>query len=119
MDIFCLRAIWFFLLAANLLDDTELRLLPKEEIYHKVNGVWNLSSDQGNLGVFFITNVRVVWHADLTQNFNISIPYIRVSTLVKKCMQECIQISSDCYKRVWISSRALRLLTRSDMRFTG
>ena len=24
-------------------------------------GVWNLSSDQGNLGSFIFTNVRIVW----------------------------------------------------------
>ncbi|GMH41457.1 hypothetical protein BSKO_09367 [Bryopsis sp. KO-2023] len=65
-------------LRAALLEDSELILLPKEEVYHKVNGVWNLSSDQGNLGTFILTNVRVVWHANLAENFNISIPYMRI-----------------------------------------
>ena len=40
-------------------------------------GVWNLSSDQGNLGTFFITNVRLVWHANMAENFNVSIPYLQ------------------------------------------
>jgi Bardet-Biedl syndrome 5 protein len=40
--------------------------------------VWNLSSDQGNLGTFFITNIRLAWHANLAQNFNVSIPYMQV-----------------------------------------
>lgn len=41
----------------------------------QIEGVWNLSSDQGNLGSFFLTNIRLVWHANLAQNFNVSIPY--------------------------------------------
>ena len=39
--------------------------------------MWNLSSDQGNLGTFFITNVRLVWHANQAENFNVSIPYMQ------------------------------------------
>ena len=45
--------------------DGELLLLPEEQVYSKIPGVWNLSSDQGNLGTFFISNIRVVWHANL------------------------------------------------------
>ena len=26
------------------------------EVYERINGIWNLSSDQGNLGTFIITN---------------------------------------------------------------
>ena len=48
-------------LRGALLQNKQLVLLPLEKVYEKVNGVWNLSSDQGNLGTFFITNVRVVW----------------------------------------------------------
>lgn len=44
----------------------------------QIEGVWNLSSDQGNLGAFFLTNVRLVWHANLAQNFNVSIPYMQM-----------------------------------------
>ncbi|KAH8073956.1 hypothetical protein JL721_2510 [Aureococcus anophagefferens] len=43
-----------------------------------LKGVWNLSSEQGNLGTFFVTNVRLVWHANLAQNFNVSIPYMQM-----------------------------------------
>ena len=42
----------------------------------QVNGVWNLSSEQGNLGTFFVSNVRVVWHGNLAEGFNVSIPYL-------------------------------------------
>ena len=43
--------------------------------------MWNLSSDQGNLGSFFLTNVRLVWHANLASNFNVSLPYMQVKSL--------------------------------------
>jgi hypothetical protein len=33
---------------------------------------------QGNLGTFFITNVRLVWHANMNESFNISIPYLQM-----------------------------------------
>lgn len=58
--------------------DRELVQLPKEKIFSRVDGVWNLSSDQGNLGSFFVTNIRVVWHAQLAENFNVSMPYIQM-----------------------------------------
>lgn len=32
----------------------------------------------GNLGTFFITSVRLVWHANLAENFNVSIPYLQI-----------------------------------------
>lgn len=54
------------------------RLLP-----HQIDGVWNLSSDQGNLGTFFITNIRVVWHASLAENFNVSMPYLQMVGFLK------------------------------------
>ena len=48
---------------------------------YQVPGVWNLSSDQGNLGTFFITNVRLVWHANMAENFNVSIPYLQATNI--------------------------------------
>lgn len=47
----------------------------------KVNGVWNLFSEQGNLGTFFVTNVRLVWHANLVETFNVSIPYMQIASV--------------------------------------
>lgn len=35
----------------------------------------NLSSDQGHLGVLTVTDKRVIWHATITENFNVSVPY--------------------------------------------
>lgn len=57
----------------------KLKTLPTEQIYNKINGVWNLSSDQGNLGTMHITSVRVVWNANLNELFNLSLPYIQIS----------------------------------------
>ncbi|XP_059962918.1 Bardet-Biedl syndrome 5 protein isoform X2 [Mesoplodon densirostris] len=68
-----------FKLRSALIQNKQLRLLPREHVYDKINGVWNLSSDQGNLGTFFITNVRIVWHANMNDSFNVSIPYLQIS----------------------------------------
>jgi len=68
-------------LRGSMIQDGELILFPLEQIFTKVGGVWNLSSDQGNLGTFFMTNVRVVWHANLATNFNVSLPYIQIKSL--------------------------------------
>lgn len=68
-------------LRGALIHNKQLRLLPQEQVYNKVNGVWNLSSDQGNLGTFFITNVRLVWHANINESFNVSIPYLQMKSV--------------------------------------
>eukprot|EP00753_Platysulcus_tardus_P008187 PLAT1577.1.p1 GENE.PLAT1577.1~~PLAT1577.1.p1 ORF type:complete len:346 (-),score=153.88 PLAT1577.1:76-1113(-) len=68
-------------LRGAIIKDSELILLPKEEVYSRQTGVWNLSSDQGNLGTFFVTNVRLVWHANLASNFNVSMPYLQMKCL--------------------------------------
>lgn len=58
-----------------------LKLLPLEQIYDRIPGVWNLSSDLGTLGTFLITNVRLVWHADLNDAYNASIPYLQMKAI--------------------------------------
>lgn len=68
-------------LRGAIIKDKQLIELPSEEVYNKVDGVWNLSSDQGNLGTFFVTNVRLVWHANLAENFNVSIPYLQIDAI--------------------------------------
>jgi hypothetical protein len=57
------------------------KTLSRRQVFKHVQGVWNLSSDQGNLGTFYITNVRMVWHANLAENFNVSIPYLQMKTI--------------------------------------
>lgn len=44
--------------------------------YSTFYGIWNLSSDEGNLGTLIATNVRVIWYADINETFNISLPQI-------------------------------------------
>ncbi|RUS90497.1 hypothetical protein EGW08_001765 [Elysia chlorotica] len=68
-------------LRGALIKDKQVRLLPQEQIYDQVNGVWNLSSDQGNLGTFYITNVRLMWHANINESFNVSIPYMQMKVV--------------------------------------
>mmetsp|Transcript_45498 Transcript_45498/g.99081 ORF Transcript_45498/g.99081 Transcript_45498/m.99081 type:complete len:349 (+) Transcript_45498:212-1258(+) len=68
-------------LRGAIIKNKSLVMLPGEQMINKVVGVWNLSSDQGNLGTFFITNVRLVWHANLAENFNVSIPYMQMKVV--------------------------------------
>ncbi|KAB0792501.1 hypothetical protein PPYR_14468 [Photinus pyralis] len=58
-----------------------LRILPLEQVCNVLHGVWNLSSDQGSLGTFYITNVRLVWFADMNEAFNISLPYLQINSI--------------------------------------
>jgi Bardet-Biedl syndrome 5 protein len=66
---------------AILTDGHRLSILPQEQVYRELNGVYNLSSDQGNLGVFIITNIRLVWFADSNGSFNISLPFMQMISL--------------------------------------
>lgn len=68
-------------LRGSILKDGEVMLLPLEKVFNKLNGVWNLSSDQGNLGTMYLTNVRIVWHANLAANFNVSLPYMQIKAI--------------------------------------
>eukprot|EP00397_Hematodinium_sp_SG-2012_P036833 GEMP01039815.1.p1 GENE.GEMP01039815.1~~GEMP01039815.1.p1 ORF type:complete len:254 (+),score=22.88 GEMP01039815.1:24-764(+) len=65
-------------LRGAIIKDKQLCLLNREKIIERSTGIWNLSSDQGNLGVFIITTVRIVWFALLAENFNVSIPYLQI-----------------------------------------
>ncbi|KAI9579247.1 hypothetical protein GQX74_004719, partial [Glossina fuscipes] len=68
-------------LRGAILQAGQLIILPREQVITKVQGVWNLSSDQGNLGTFVITNIRIVWYADANNTFNITLPYIQIENL--------------------------------------
>ncbi|VDO19639.1 unnamed protein product [Heligmosomoides polygyrus] len=59
-------------------DSLNLKLLPLEQLVEKVNGVWNLSTDQGTLGYFVLTNVRLVWFASTNSLYNVSVPYLQL-----------------------------------------
>ncbi|XP_023683807.1 BBSome complex member BBS5-like isoform X1 [Paramormyrops kingsleyae] len=68
-------------LRGALIQNKQLKLFPQEQMCDQINGVWNLSSDQGNLGTFFVTNVRIVWHANTNESFNVSIPYLQIRSI--------------------------------------
>ena len=76
-------------LRGALLRDKQLKVLPQEAIVNTVNGVWNLSSDQGNLGTAIISNVRFVWYANMNDHFNISIPYLQIASVRKLEIVKC------------------------------
>jgi Bardet-Biedl syndrome 5 protein len=56
-------------------------MLPREVVQTKFSGVWNLSAEQGNLGTFVVTNIRLVWYAQMSENFNVSLPLIQVKCI--------------------------------------
>lgn len=59
----------------------QIKLLSQENVFSTLHGVWNLSSDQGSLGTLVVTNIRLVWFADMNENFNISLPYLQVDAV--------------------------------------
>lgn len=83
-------------LRGAILNKGQLKYLPKENLFNKINGVWNLSSDQGNLGTFYLTNVRVIWHANLNENFNVSVPYLQMVSVLNK-IGFCLKIDQLFY----------------------
>ncbi|KAA6392312.1 MAG: hypothetical protein EZS28_012161 [Streblomastix strix] len=68
-------------LRGSIIREGELRPLRGEKVISKVPGVWNISNTQGHLGTMHTTNIRVVWHANLTPNFNVSIPYVQIANV--------------------------------------
>lgn len=72
-------------LRTSILQQKQLKILEQENVYSTLPGIWNLSSDQGNLGTFVLTNVRLVWYADINEAFNISLPYMQMKSVNKFC----------------------------------
>uniref|UniRef100_A0A7S3K498 BBSome complex member BBS5 PH domain-containing protein n=1 Tax=Aureoumbra lagunensis TaxID=44058 RepID=A0A7S3K498_9STRA len=68
-------------LRLSIIRDNNLILLPQEEIFSQQRSVWNLSADKGNLGSFYVTNIRIVWHANNASNFNVSLPYLQMKSV--------------------------------------
>lgn len=63
------------------MQNKQLKILPLEQVFTTLHGVWNLSSDQGSLGTLIISNVRIVWFADMNEGFNISLPYLQIESV--------------------------------------
>ncbi|KAG5484506.1 hypothetical protein LSCM1_07879 [Leishmania martiniquensis] len=53
-----------------------LTLLDGENLISRTAGVSSVSKDEGHLGTFIVTNIRVVWFAT-TESFNVSVPYFQ------------------------------------------
>ncbi|CAG9766845.1 unnamed protein product [Ceutorhynchus assimilis] len=68
-------------LRGGVVHNKKLKILPQEQVVSSMHGVWNLSSDQGSLGTFVVTNIRCVWFADINEGFNISLPYLQVDSI--------------------------------------
>ncbi|KAG7309428.1 hypothetical protein JYU34_005397 [Plutella xylostella] len=68
-------------LRSAIIHNKQLRMLPLEKICLHEHSIWNLSSDAGNLGTLVVSNVRVVWHADVNDAFNVSMPYITIENI--------------------------------------
>jgi len=48
-----------------------------EEICETIHGVMNLSKDHGQLGILWVTSLRLAWAAQLQDNYNCSVPYLQ------------------------------------------
>ncbi|CAH1118970.1 unnamed protein product, partial [Phaedon cochleariae] len=68
-------------LRCAIIHNKQLKILPQEQVVSTLMGVWNLSSDQGSLGTFHVSNVRFVWFADVNEGFNISLPYLQIESI--------------------------------------
>ncbi|AYU76980.1 hypothetical protein, conserved [Leishmania donovani] len=53
-----------------------LILLDGENVISRTSGVSSVSKDEGHLGTFIVTNIRVVWFA-AAEFFNVSVPYLQ------------------------------------------
>ncbi|KAF5828385.1 hypothetical protein DUNSADRAFT_17687 [Dunaliella salina] len=71
-------------LGGAFLVDGGLDRLGFEQTHSRVDGVWNLCGGEGNVGTFFVSNVRVVWCSCLRPCFNISIPFCQVANVNTK-----------------------------------
>ncbi|XP_071650422.1 BBSome complex member BBS5 isoform X3 [Temnothorax longispinosus] len=68
-------------LRSGIIRENRLVLLPQEKVHSSVQDVWNLSIEQGNIGTFITTNIRLVWYADVNHQFNVSIPYLTIGNI--------------------------------------
>ena len=72
-------------LRGGFVHEKRLALLPLENVHTMTPGVWNLSVEQGNVGTFIITNIRLVWYAEMNNQFNVSLPYLTIASVSAIC----------------------------------
>ncbi|XP_047364149.1 Bardet-Biedl syndrome 5 protein homolog isoform X3 [Vespa velutina] len=68
-------------LRSGIVNENRLTLLPHEKVHTSLPDVWNLSVEQGNIGTFIVTNIRLVWFADMNNQFNVSMPYLSIASV--------------------------------------
>ncbi|XP_043679941.1 Bardet-Biedl syndrome 5 protein homolog isoform X2 [Vespula pensylvanica] len=68
-------------LRSGIVNENRLTLLPHEKVHSSIPDVWNLSVEQGNVGTFIVTNIRLVWYADMNNQFNVSMPYLSIASV--------------------------------------
>ncbi|XP_015190454.1 PREDICTED: Bardet-Biedl syndrome 5 protein homolog isoform X2 [Polistes dominula] len=68
-------------LRSGIINENRLTLLPHEKVQSSSPDVWNLSVEQGNVGTLIVTNIRLVWFADMNNQFNVSIPYLSIASV--------------------------------------
>jgi Bardet-Biedl syndrome 5 protein len=73
-----------FKIRGAIIQDKELIPLPSEQIYHKYPGVWNVTTEQGQVGFLYISNIRIAWFSTSSESFNVSLPYVQIRTIKKK-----------------------------------
>lgn len=56
--------------------ESTIRVLDNEVLVKTIQGVCNISSDQGNIGYLVVSTHRIIWVAFSDQYFNVSIPYL-------------------------------------------
>ncbi|XP_076633251.1 Bardet-Biedl syndrome 5 protein [Colletes latitarsis] len=72
-------------LRSGIINDQQLlTLLPQEIVSSTSQDIWNLSLEQGNMGTLIVTNIRLVWFANMNYQFNISIPYLVIGNITVK-----------------------------------
>uniref|UniRef100_A0A0G4F1E0 BBSome complex member BBS5 PH domain-containing protein n=1 Tax=Chromera velia CCMP2878 TaxID=1169474 RepID=A0A0G4F1E0_9ALVE len=71
-------------LRGAIMKDKSPVLLAKEEIVERRASVWNLAHDQGSVGTLIFTNVRLIWFAQLAENFNVSVPFVQMASVANR-----------------------------------
>ncbi|XP_023289331.1 Bardet-Biedl syndrome 5 protein homolog [Orussus abietinus] len=68
-------------LRSGIIHESRLSVLNNEKVHSTLPGVWNLSTEQGTVGTFIVTNLRLVWFADMNNQFNVSLPYLTITNV--------------------------------------
>lgn len=73
-------------LRAALIQNKQLRLLPREQVYDKINGVWNLSSDQVLkpeicLSYKLLKPFSAIWHLRRVHKMSRWVPLLKAKEL--------------------------------------